>query len=111
MSQKMVFLLAFSLLLLAGCTWVKPTAEGEKVRVLEAKEVTSCKSLGSTTATLADKVVGIKRKPQKVKKELETLARNSAADLGGDTIVATSEVVSGKQSFAVYRCVGVAQEK
>ena len=111
MSNKRGLPLTIAVLLIAGCTWVKPTIEGEKVRVLDASEVTSCKSLGSTTASLADKVAGVKRKPQKVQKELETLARNSAAELGGDTIVALSEVLNGKQTFAVYRCVGVDASK
>jgi len=108
MYKQRILSLTCGALMMAGCTWVKPTSEGEKVRVLAANEVASCKSLGSTTATIADKVVGIKRKPKKVQKELETLARNSAVDLGGDTVVAVSEVVNGKQTFAVYRCVGVA---
>ena len=40
----------------------------------------------------------------KVAGELATLARNSAAQLGGDTVVATSEITDGSQTFAVYRC-------
>ncbi len=108
MSGKIILSIMMSAVILTGCTWVKPTAEGEKVRVLNAKEVAGCKNLGSTTVALVDKVAGLKRNPQKVQKELETLARNSAVDLGGDTVVAISEVTNGKQTFAVYRCVGIA---
>ena len=35
------------------------------------------------------------------------LARNAAADMGGDTIVPTSAVNEGKRSYAVYKCIGV----
>lgn len=95
----------FLALLVASCTWVKLTPEGEKVRVLESHEVGSCKKLGKTTATLKDKIAGVERSSKKVGKEMETLARNSAADMGGDTVVAITEVESGKQVFEVYKCV------
>ncbi|TVO77922.1 DUF4156 domain-containing protein [Sedimenticola selenatireducens] len=96
-----------SILLLTGCAWVKPTPEGEKVRVLDADEVTSCKELGTTNVSLIDKIAGINRNAEKVQKELETLARTSAAKIGGDTVVADSPVEDGQQRFIVYRCVGV----
>lgn len=98
-----VLLLAVSI---SGCSWVKLTAEGEKVRVLSADEVATCTKKGETTVSLRDKVAGVKRGAEKVKTELEALARNSAPDLGGDTVVATSEIADGKQTFTVYRCVG-----
>ncbi|HEC15305.1 MAG TPA: DUF4156 domain-containing protein [Sedimenticola sp.] len=96
-------------LLITGCAWVKLTPPGEKVRVLEAHEVSTCEELGKTTASLADKIAGIKRNPGQVKKELEILARNSAANMGGDTIVPITGVSDGQQSFAVYKCVGAAR--
>ncbi len=91
--------------LLSACTWVEPTAQGEKVRVLTAEEVTKCKKVGQTTVSLLAKLAGIERNPQKVQDELNVLARNSAVELGGDTVVPISAVEDGKQTFAVYRCV------
>ncbi|MCK9531033.1 MAG: DUF4156 domain-containing protein [Gammaproteobacteria bacterium] len=91
--------------LLSACTWVHLTPEGEKVRVLDADEVTQCQMLGRTTVSLAAKIAGIERHPEDVQKELNMLARNSAVDLRGDTVVATSPVENGKQTFAVYRCM------
>lgn len=88
-----------------SCTWVKLTPEGEKVRVLMPEEIKTCKKLGNTRASLKDKIAGIDRKKDKVKHEMETLARNAAADMGGDTVVAVSEVEDGSQLFYVYRCV------
>ena len=90
---------------LQACTWIDLTPEGEKVRVLAADEVSSCKKLGIVRTTLKDKVIGVERNSKKVKKEMEALARNSAVDLGGDTVVPASEISDGKQAFDVYKCV------
>jgi hypothetical protein len=91
--------------LLAACTWVEPTAQGEKVRVLSAAEVTKCKKVGQTTVSLLAKLAGIERNAQKVQEELNILARNSAVELDGDTVVPVSAVEDGRQTFEVYRCV------
>ena len=92
-------------LLLGACTWVPLTPEGQKVRVLEPGDVATCKLKGTTTVALKAKVAGIERSQEKVKLELETLARNAAPDLEGDTVVADSDVADGKQSYKVYKCV------
>ena len=91
--------------MISACSWVKLTPSGEKVRVLSISEVGSCKKLGKTKTMLKDKIAGIKRNAAKVKKEMETLARNSAADMAGDTVVPVSEIKDGEQVFDVYRCV------
>jgi hypothetical protein len=98
-------LLLLVTVLVVSCTWVKLTPEGEKVRVLSTTEVSSCKKLGKTTTSLKDKIVGMKRNEKKVQKEMQALARNSAADMGGDTVVAVTEIQDGKQTFEVYKCV------
>jgi len=92
------------ILLLAGCTWVRLTPEGEAVRVVSAAETVECKKLGQTTVSLLAKVAGLKRSAKKVAAELLTLGRNSGAEMGGDTIVPASEITGGEQSFDVYRC-------
>ena len=90
--------------LFAACTWVKTTPEGANVRVAQASEITNCESKGEITASLKSRVGGFERKPGKVAGELETLARNEAATMGGDTVVPSSPVKDGRQSFGVYRC-------
>jgi len=90
---------------LTACTWVELTPEGEKVRLLSMSEVKSCKKMGKTTVSLKDKIAGFDRDREKVQKELEALARNSAVDLNGDTIVQASEIKDGNQTFHVYRCI------
>lgn len=92
-------------LVLPACTWVKLTPGGEKVRVLSADEVQSCTKKGKTNVSLKADIGGIERNREKVKTELETLARNSAAELNGDTVVPASEIENGKQTFTVYRCI------
>jgi len=95
----------FALGALSACTWVETTGQGEKVRVLSAAEVVKCKKLGTTTVSLMDKLAGIRRSPQKVQQELNTLARNSAVELDGDTVVPVGEPEEGRQVFEVYRCM------
>lgn len=107
MKRGLVAFVPVVAMLVMGFKWVKLTPEGEKVRVLEATEVASCKKLGKTTVSIKAKVAGIKRKQKKVKQELEYQARNSAATdfEGGDTVVVTSAITDGKQKFDVYKCV------
>ncbi|MBC8210880.1 MAG: DUF4156 domain-containing protein [Gammaproteobacteria bacterium] len=92
-------------LMLSACAVVSLTVEGEKTRVLSAEEVTKCTYKGKTTSTTTDKLVGAKRHDKAVTEELLMLARNSAVNLGGDTVVADSEIKDGQQTFKVYRCV------
>ena len=96
--------LAASAVLLASCTWVSLTKEGEGVTVKTADQVTECKKVANTVASLRSKVMGVERNSEKVQAELETLARNAAVDYGGNVVVATSEVEEGKQTFDVYLC-------
>lgn len=92
---------------LAGaCTWVKPTPEGESVRVAPATDVVNCARKGKVTVSLRNRVAGVERKPTKVANELATLARNEGALLGGDTVVAESPASDGRQTFGVYQCGG-----
>ncbi len=88
-----------------ACTWIDVSEPGEKVRVLAAAEVTLCERVGKTTVHTAAKLAGLDRYPHKIQTELDTLARNSAVDLDGDTVVAVGEPVDGRQVYEVYRCM------
>lgn len=90
---------------LTGCTWIDVSAQGDKVRVLSAAEVSGCKRVGKTTVNTAAKVAGLERYEDKIQNELNTLARNSAVDLGGDTVVPVGTPLDGRQVFEVYRCM------
>lgn len=91
--------------LLCGCTFVDLTAQGEKVRVLQANEVAHCQYVGKTTSETTAEVAGVRRHPNAINFELKALARNGAQNLGGDTVVADAPENNGRQVFSVYRCI------
>lgn len=99
-------LLLAAALTLSACSWVELTPSGEKTRILTPMEVENCPKVGTTTVQTQDTVGGVVyRSADTVAKELETLARNAAEELGGDTVVPVSEVEDGQQTFAVYKCI------
>ena len=99
-----IFLMCFLVAALASCTWVKVTEKGENVRVATAADVSACSEAGSTRVSVLDRVAGIGRSQSKMSEELAALARNSAAQLGGDTIVPVTDIEDGAQTFAIYKC-------
>jgi hypothetical protein len=92
------------LLCVGACTWVKPTEESATVVVSDGSGVSNCVRKGEVEAALKSRVGGFERNATKVAGELETLARNEATKLGGDTIVAESNVRDGTKTYGVYRC-------
>ncbi|MFO1389350.1 DUF4156 domain-containing protein [Cellvibrio sp.] len=100
--------LSLTLLALAAitssCTWVKVSETGSTVAVANSANVRGCKNLSEVTVSVTSKVGFYKRNADKVATELANLARNEAAGLGGDTVVPSTGIENGKQSFNVYRC-------
>ena len=89
---------------LHACTWVKTTPGGEAVRVAQASEVGDCVRKGEVNVSLKSRVGGFERKPGKVATELATLARNEAATMGANAVVAETPVKDGRQQFGAYQC-------
>ena len=89
---------------LYACTWAKLTPGGETVEIITAEQANDCKKVGRVTNSVKHKVIGVKRASYQVKGELSRLARNSAARMDGDSVIADSEIVEGEQSYIVYRC-------
>ena len=102
--MKKLILVIPALFLLAGCNWVQLTSAGEGVRVIPASGAAACSRVGRAHVQTMSKVTVVERGGDKQRKELEVLARNEAADLGGNAIVSESLVVDGEQTFGVYRC-------
>jgi len=106
--MKMKQLLVLSglaiILQISACSWVKITPEGEKVIIQNKDDIADCKKVGSSTVSLRAKVAGVKRKSETVATELSVLGRNAGARMGGDTIVADSEIENGEQTFGIYKC-------
>jgi hypothetical protein len=89
---------------LCACNWVPLTDGGQTVRVVPPTEVRSCESVGRTHAQTTDRVLLFARSEQTVEQELQSLARNEAAQMGGDAITAAGPIEHGRQTFDVYRC-------
>jgi hypothetical protein len=103
---KSITVPVIALLAVTSCTWVSLTRQGDNVRLVSVSEAQGCKNMGRTQVSLRDYIIdGIKRDPVKVERELNTLGRNSAAEMGGDTITPASEIVNGSRSFDVYKCM------
>ncbi len=105
MRMKLAFAAAVLSLTITGCNWVPLTEEGELTRMVRAGEVSKCKQVGTLKVSVKARVAGIDRDAETVEIELSHLARNGAEGLGGDTVVAISEVEDGAQKYAVYRCI------
>ncbi len=90
---------------IGACTWVQPDPAGERVRVAYDGNVAGCTKVGEVGVSVRDRLIpGVDRQPLKVADELESLARNEAATIPADTIVALNEPRRGEQRFAAYRC-------
>jgi hypothetical protein len=90
--------------LFSGCSWVDVTPAAQGVRTATAQEVVACKPMGSVSSKVLSKVGFVDRNEYKVAAELEDLARDQAAKMGGNVIVPDSEAENGQQSFLAYRC-------
>ena len=93
-----------SLSVLGACTWVQLTSAGEQVEVRAASQVANCERIGRATSTTMDRLILVDRSSARQQEELFTLARNEAANMGGNVIVASNNVNNGRQQFDVYRC-------
>jgi hypothetical protein len=102
--KKIEWILVLLIGALSACTWVKPTDAGQNVRLVSYDQVSQCKKLGKATVSVLDKVGFISRSDDKIDDELRIMAKNSAADMGGDTIVVAGAVSRGEQAFDVYQC-------
>lgn len=91
--------------MLGGCSFVEVQPGAEEVLLLEAERTEDCKRLGETRVSVAAKIGFIKRAEKAIRSDLEKLARNSAADMGGDTITPESDITEGKQTYGVFDCV------
>jgi len=98
------YVLSIAILLLPACTWVEPTKEGSEVLLVKAFNVEACEKLGATKTSVKHKVGFFTRSEEKVTEELTTLAKNRAAEVGGNAIVAKEAVSEGTMEFDIYRC-------
>lgn len=109
MNYRSVAIVAFLATSLTACTWVSLNSDAQQVMVLPRDRVAHCKELGKTDVSVASKIGFVSRYPSDVEQDLKTLARNTAASQGGDTVSPLSPVKNGHQTFGIYRCLGSGQ--
>ena len=95
----------FAAALAGGCALVELTPAGAGVRLASREAVATCTNLGRITADVIAKVGFLPRHPDAVQDNINVTARNAAAGMGADTVVPATNIVDGKQTFDVYRCL------
>lgn len=88
----------------SSCTWVKVSEQASSVAVANAANVRGCKHISEVNVSVPNKVGFINRDADKVATELANMARNEAVNDAGDTVVPSSGIENGRQSFNVYKC-------
>lgn len=102
--KKVALLALTALTFTTGCTWVKVTDQGSRVAVANAANVRGCENMREVTVSVTSKIWFYERNADKVATELTNLARNEAVNFKGDTIVPSTKIKDGRQSFEVYKC-------
>jgi hypothetical protein len=75
------------------------------VKVLAAGPAPAdCENRGEVEVSVKDSLGPYERNPLRVRDELETLARNEAPGLGGDSVQPLDGPEDGRQRYAVWRC-------
>lgn len=91
---------------LSGCSskLIGERIGADLVELKEAKDVVNCQSLGKTNVSVLAEVGFITRRPEDVEANLLQMARNSAVDKQGDTVVKGSSSEYGKRTFEIFKC-------
>ena len=103
---KNVLVLTAFVLIFSGCAsqLIEVKQGSDRVSVTDSNQVASCESKGKATVSVLTKVGFISRSVDAVENNLLQLARNSALDIGGDTIVKDEMPEYGRRTFAIYKC-------
>lgn len=106
--QTLAHLLLGLLLLLSitSCSLFRSATKAEDVRVVASDGVRDCVEIATTEVSLMPGTMENYRTDEDLAANLERLARESAAQIGGNTIAARGEIDNRSQRFTVYRCTG-----
>lgn len=102
--KKTMLLGLAATVLVSGCSFVKLSPHADDVLVLKPHQTRECEQLRRSSSQVLDKVWFVNRNRERMAEELETLARNTAAELGGNAVVVDSEIEAGRQRFIIYNC-------
>lgn len=97
------FTLTVVLTATSACTLGNFQPDAEAVKLRNGADVADCKLLGTTTEKTRDRWAP-SRSDKKVANEVLALARNEAANIGGNTLVEQTALVMGRQTFTIYSC-------
>jgi hypothetical protein len=101
------FFLTLSLAcLLAACASRQPRADVAGVRVLPRNSVIPCKKSGTVEVTTRTSFDIWTLYPADVKAHLVRRAQIKATQAGADTVIPLAPPDNGKQTFALYDCMG-----
>lgn len=101
--MRCVLTLLLSLAATACSSFVQVSEPGATVAQARGPDVSHCQFVGRIDSQTRAKVL-IRRNPDFVQQELIDLARNQAATMGANAIVAIGQPENGTQSFNAYRC-------
>ena len=88
----------------AACSFVSLNPQAENTTVLpKGSSYANCKFLGNTNVSIWSKATTFQSQ-EKAESQLDTLARNEAASMGGNTVTPTSDIVNGQRTYGVYNC-------
>ena len=90
---------------LSACSFVSLDPQARDIVVSQNADslTNSCKLLGKTNATIWSSAETF-QSDAKVETQLDTLARNQAAQMGGNTVAPITGISEGKRTYNVYNC-------
>lgn len=90
--------------ILVSCSFVDLNPEAKDTTVsTNANSLSNCKFLGNTEVSIWSKADSFQSQDT-VENQLDTLARNQAAAIGGNTVLANSKINNGQRTYGVYNC-------
>jgi hypothetical protein len=97
-------LLVLGTVTLISCSFVSLDPQARDVIVsTDTNSLKSCKFINTTTVSLWSKADTF-QSDKTVATQLDTLARNEAATMGGNVIIPTSEINNAQRAYSVYKC-------
>ncbi|HEX6928745.1 MAG TPA: DUF4156 domain-containing protein [Gammaproteobacteria bacterium] len=97
--------LALACLFVSACAWVTLEKGAADVLILPPDRLPAgCESRGTVKVSVLDKVGVLERHDDEVIEDLNILARNYAAERGGDTAVPRGPVTGGERQYEIFRC-------
>ena len=89
---------------MTACSFVSLTPQANSVTVSPtASAVSNCKFVGNTNVSLWSSADTFQSN-NKTESQLDTLARNQAATMGGNAVVATTKTSATERTYGVYNC-------